>query len=74
MLIDSNEIVSMADANRNFSQVAKSAEEGGCVVIFKNNKPKFVLMDIEKCRLDLPTSNERIEKTAKRRLSQAKWL
>ena len=41
MLIDSNQIVSMTEANQNFSKVVRQAEEDGCVVIFKNNKPKF---------------------------------
>ena len=39
MLIDSNQIVSMTEANQNFSKVVRQAEEDGCVVIFKNNKP-----------------------------------
>ena len=47
MLIDSNQIISMTEANQNFSKVVRQAEENGCVVIFKNNKPKFVLLDIE---------------------------
>ena len=39
MLIDSNQIVSMTEANQKFSQVARQAETNGCVVIFKNNQP-----------------------------------
>lgn len=38
----------MTQANQNFSQVAKTAEKEGEAVIFKNNKPKFLLTDIEK--------------------------
>ena len=74
MLIDTNKIGSMTEANQNFSVVAKQAEENGCVVIFKNNNPKFILLDISACRLELPKSDERIEKAAKRKISQAKWL
>ncbi len=74
MLIDTNKIVSMTEANQNFSVVAKQAEENGCVVIFKNNNPKYILLDISACRLELSKSDERIEKAAKRKISQAKWL
>lgn len=74
MLIDTNKIVSMTEANQNFSQVAKEAEKYGTVVIFKNNNPKYILLDIDACRLELPKSDERIEKAAKRKISQAKWL
>ena len=74
MLIDSKQIVSMSEANRNFSQVVREAEEKGCIVIFKNNEPKLIVLDIASCRLELPKTDERIDKVAKRKVSQAKWL
>jgi antitoxin Phd len=74
MLIDTNKIVSMTEANQNFSNVVRLAEENGSVVIFKNNAPKYILLDIDACRLELPKSDERIEKAAKRKISRAKWL
>ncbi len=74
MLIDSNQITSMTEANQNFSKVAKAAEDNGCVVIFKNNRPKYILMDIESCRLNLARTDERLDKAAKREISKAKWL
>ena len=74
MLIDSNQIMSMTEANQNFSQVAQQAEKNGCVVIFKNNEPKLVVLDIASCRLQLPKTDERLDKVAKRKVSQAKWL
>ena len=74
MLIDTNKIISMTEANQNFSNVAREAEKYGSVVIFKNNNPKYILLDIEACKLGLPTSAERIEKAAKRKVSRAKGL
>ncbi len=74
MLIDSNQIVSMTEANQNFSKVASQAEENGSVVIFKNNKPKFVLVDIDSMKLSLPSSDEHLDKVTKREISRAKWL
>ena len=47
MNINSNQIVSISEANQNFSRVARTAEKLGSVVIFKNNKPKYKLVDIE---------------------------
>ncbi len=47
MDINSNRIVSISEANKNFSRIAKMAEDGE-VYIFKNNKPKYRLVDIEK--------------------------
>ena len=47
MKIDTNQIVSISEANQNFSRVARLAESRGTVVIFKNNKPKYKLTDLE---------------------------
>ena len=47
MIIDTEKIVSMTQANQNFSSVARLADRNGEVVIFKNNMPKYVLLDIE---------------------------
>ena len=74
MLIDSNQIASMTEANQNFSKVVRQAEEHGCVVIFKNNKAKFVLLDIEQMSLSLPQSDDRLDRAAKKEVSRAKWL
>ncbi len=48
MNIDTNQIVSVSEANQNFSSVARMAEKEGEIYIFKNNKPKFKPVDIEK--------------------------
>lgn len=74
MMIDSNQIVSMTEANQNFSKVVKQVEEDGCVVIFKNNKPKYVIIDIEGMHPSLAMSDDRIDRAAKREVSRAKWL
>ena len=42
MRIDTNAIVSVTEANQNFSRVTRIAEKTGQAVIFKNNRPKFV--------------------------------
>ena len=74
MLIDTKQIVSMTEANQNFSKVVRQAEENGCVVIFKNNNPKFVLLDIEQMSINLPQSDDRLDRAAKKEISRAKWL
>ncbi len=47
MNINTETIATMTEANQNFSKVAKIAESNGQAVIFKNNKPKFLIIDIE---------------------------
>ena len=40
-MIDSNTIVSMTEANQNFSMVTRIVDQYGTAVIFKNNKPRY---------------------------------
>lgn len=74
MMINSKQIVSITDANQNFSKVVRLCEDTGCVVIFKNNKPKLVLLDIDAMKITLPQSDENLDRAAKREIERAKWL
>lgn len=58
MLVDTKYIVSMTEANQNFSKVAKMTEEMGQVIIFKNNKPRFLVVDLKTCPCDLEIEDE----------------
>lgn len=70
MQIDTNTIVSVTEANQNFSKVAAIAEKKGQAVIFKNNKPKFVLLDLEKSPIMDLTDDEKIDIVAARILKK----
>ena len=48
MRIQSETIASMTEANQNFSRVARIADRFGEAVIFRNNKPKYRLIDLER--------------------------
>lgn len=47
MDLNTKQIVSITEANQNFSRVARLAEKHGEIYIFKNNKPRYKLTDIE---------------------------
>lgn len=47
MNIDTNSIVTATEANQNFSRVARLAEKRGKVVVFKNNRPKLLVIDLD---------------------------
>lgn len=66
MQIDTDKIVTMTEANQNFSAVARRTDRDGRTVIFKNNRPKYLLLDLERdVFLDL-TEDERIDVVARR--------
>ncbi|MBQ8080520.1 MAG: type II toxin-antitoxin system Phd/YefM family antitoxin [Clostridia bacterium] len=45
MMVDTNLMVSITEANQNFSRVARMVDERGTVVIMKNNAPRYLLID-----------------------------
>ena len=70
MNIRTDQIVSISEANQNFSRVAREADRLGSVVIFKNNKPKYKLIDIEQDTDIEMTDNEKIDFVAARILKK----
>ena len=48
MKIDLNNLISMTEANRNFSKVARMVDEKGTAVILRNNAPRYVIIDYDK--------------------------
>ena len=72
MNIDTDTIVSVTEANQNFSRVTRIADRSGQAVIFKNNKPKYVLYDIENSPIIEMTDDEKIDFVAARILKKFK--
>ena len=72
MMINTNAIVSMTEANQNFSRVVRIAESNGQAVVFKNNKPKFLLIDMERTPLLDMTDDEKIDVVAARIMKKYK--
>lgn len=45
--INLENLVPISDGNQNFSKVARMVDSEGTVVILKNNKPKYVLVEYD---------------------------
>ena len=70
MNINTNQIVSISEANQNFSRIARLVDKAGEVYIFKNNKPKYKLVDIESDTTIEMSDNEKIDFVAARILKK----
>ncbi len=70
MTIDTNTIVSATEANQNFSRVARIADAHGQAVIFKNNRPKYILVDVDSTPYFEMTDDEKIDVVAARILKE----
>ena len=53
MTVDTNTMVSITEANKNFSKVARLVDELGSVVILKNNAPRYLVIDFSKHLISL---------------------
>lgn len=70
MTINTNQIVSMTAANQNFSAVAKMVNQNGSVVVFKNNRPKYMIVDMDNSAYIDLTDDEKFDVIAKRVLQK----
>lgn len=45
MMVNTNNLVSITEANQNFSKVARLVDERGSAVILKNNVPRYLVIE-----------------------------
>ena len=72
MIIDTNTMISITEANQNFSKVAKVVDEHGTAVILKNNVPKYLVIDFSKAEKEKVASNEDVFAISERIIKQNK--
>ena len=72
MKIDTNRIVSITEANQNFSKIARLIDNQGEVFVFKNNKPKYKISEVDKDIAFDMTEDEKIDFIAWRILREYK--
>ncbi|MDR1044271.1 MAG: type II toxin-antitoxin system Phd/YefM family antitoxin [Candidatus Adiutrix sp.] len=70
MYINVENLVSISEANQNFSRVARLVDEKGTAIILKNNAPRYVLLDYGLFRQDAAADNESVEAAASRLLAK----
>lgn len=70
MRIDTNTMVSITEANQNFSKVARLVDEHGTAVILKNNVPRYLVIDFSKAEQDSIAPDEDVMNISKRLIGQ----
>ena len=70
MKIETNTMVSITEANQNFSKVARLVDEQGTAVILKNNVPRYLVIDFSKAESDSVASDEDVMSISKRLIAQ----
>ena len=70
MTIDTNTMVSISEANQNFSKVARLVGERGSAVILKNNVPRYIVIDFSKMDEDVVALDEDVLSISKKLMEQ----
>jgi antitoxin Phd len=63
-------LVSISEANQNFSKIARLVNEKGTIIILKNNAPRYVLMDYNLFRKDIIAEDKDVDEVAARILAK----
>jgi antitoxin Phd len=70
MKINIDNLVSISEANQNFSKIARLVDEKGSVVILKNNKPRYVLIEYGALEDEEILEDKTVEEVAKKIMSK----
>lgn len=72
MVINTDNLVSITEANQNFSRVARMVDENGAAAILKNNVPRYVLMEFSQVEDEQQAKDEDILEISKRLIAKNK--
>lgn len=66
MNINTDNLVSITEANQNFSKVVRIVDESGSVVILKNNVPRYLIMEFSAAEQEQLADDEDVMAISKR--------
>jgi len=70
MNVNIENLVSISEANQNFSRVARLVDEKGTAVILKNNVPRYILLEYDLFRQNIVADDIDVDAAAKRILTK----
>ena len=70
MTINTKSLVSISEANQNFSKVARLVDENGTAIILKNNVPRYIIMEFSEAEKIQEADDEDITKLSHRIIEQ----
>ena len=70
--INTDNLVSMTEANQNFSKVARMVNESGSVIVLKNNVPRYLIIDFSKASEERLAADEDVSVISRRPIAKNK--
>lgn len=66
MTVNTKTMVSITEANQNFSKVARLVDKNGSAVILKNNVPRYIVMEFSEAEKLQTASDEDVMSVSKK--------
>lgn len=70
MMVNTDNLISMTEANQNFSKVARMVDEKGAAVILKNNVPRYIVIEFSRAEQIQEAGDEDVMSISKRLIEQ----
>lgn len=70
MTINTKNIVSITEANQNFSKVARLVDENGAAVILKNNVPRYLVLKFSQAQQEEQADEESLRDISRRLIAK----
>lgn len=70
MNINTKNLVSITEANQNFSRIARLVDENGAAVILKNNVPRYLLVEFSQAEQEQRAEEEDVLAVSKRLIAK----
>jgi len=65
-------MVSITEANQNFSRVARMVDEHGSAIILKNNSPRYLLIEFSQAEMEQAMPDEDVKSISHRIMEKNK--
>ncbi len=73
-MIDTRSIISITEANQNFSKVARLVDQLGTAVIMKNNVPRYIVTEFSQAEAQESLPDELVDSLSEKYLEKNKEL
>ncbi len=69
-MVNTDNLISITEANQNFSKVTRMVEEKGAAVILKNNVPRYIVVEFSRAEEMQEAADEDVMSISKRLIEQ----
>ena len=70
MMINTDQMISISEANQNFSRVARMVDQEGQAIILNNNVPRYLVIEFSQAEQEQVAADEDVRAISKRLIAK----